>query len=525
MKQALAIVGGPGAGKTRRLLEHVAAEVRAGVAPEQIAVVAFTKAAQIEVRSRLAAATGLAPDRFPWVRTIHSAALQMCKGGKLFVEEQWAEFAKLHGYTFSDLPTDDDLAVPPSRTPDDQLRYVYDWGRNRRLEPHDAFDRCGRARVRRDLFDLYVARYEAYKRENELVDFVDLLQRVLARRAVLPVTVGFVDEAQDLSQLQAEVVETFFADCERTYAAGDDDQAIYLFQGGQADWFVTIAEEHRSEVLSVSHRLPAVVHELSQRIIARNKNRIAKRFEPTARQGRILCVPYVNATDCVDGTRETLVLARNRMYLRDQARALQSRGVPYVIEGDGWPNPLGSARLVRAVNTAEELRVGKTAKVAAKALADVLLYVPRESGLIGEDVREVVRIAAKRAAWLVVADAGLDALIAALRANGPVSCFTRLTGENSRYLDRLVREHGVLPEPMVRLNSIHGAKGREADLVVLVSDMTQATYDEYLTPSGAEGENRVFYVGVTRTRDTLVLVEPKTRRHFDYPALPSEVLR
>ncbi|MCC7170385.1 MAG: hypothetical protein IT459_08050, partial [Planctomycetes bacterium] len=49
----------------------------------------------------------------------------------------------------------------------------------------------------------------------------------------------------------------------------------------------------------------------------------------------------------------------------------------------------------------------------------------------------------------------------------------------------------------------------------------RATYEEY-TKGGVEGfeaENRVFYVGVTRVKDTLVLVEPTTKRHYSFPSV------
>jgi DNA helicase-2/ATP-dependent DNA helicase PcrA len=72
---------------------------------------------------------------------------------------------------------------------------------------------------------------------------------------------------------------------------------------------------------------------------------------------------------------------------------------------------------------------------------------------------------------------------------------------------------------MIRLTTIHGAKGREADTVVVVPDMSRASYREYTDRSGRgfEAENRVAYVAVTRAKRRLLFVNPRTRRYYNYP--------
>ena len=68
--------------------------------------------------------------------------------------------------------------------------------------------------------------------------------------------------------------------------------------------------------------------------------------------------------------------------------------------------------------------------------------------------------------------------------------------------------------PRITVSTIHGAKGGEADNVVLMTDLTAAADSErQIEPDNL---NRVFYVGVTRTRQKLYLVEPEnTYRSFE----------
>ena len=59
----------------------------------------------------------------------------------------------------------------------------------------------------------------------------------------------------------------------------------------------------------------------------------------------------------------------------------------------------------------------------------------------------------------------------------------------------------------IKLSTIHGAKGGESDNVVLLMDLSPKTMKDYSINS--DNVNRLFYVGVTRTKKTLHLVLPK----------------
>jgi superfamily I DNA/RNA helicase len=54
------------------------------------------------------------------------------------------------------------------------------------------------------------------------------------------------------------------------------------------------------------------------------------------------------------------------------------------------------------------------------------------------------------------------------------------------------------------MSTIHGSKGGEADNVVLFTDLSTAAMQQ-----NTDDLHRVFYVGVTRTKENLYLVEPQ----------------
>ena len=72
--------------------------------------------------------------------------------------------------------------------------------------------------------------------ENLIEDF--LLKETTNKFEVL-----FIDEAQDLSLLQWEMVRKIWARAGKTYIAGDDDQAIFKWAGADVDHFIALKEE------------------------------------------------------------------------------------------------------------------------------------------------------------------------------------------------------------------------------------------------------------------------------------------
>ena len=65
----------------------------------------------------------------------------------------------------------------------------------------------------------------------------------------------------------------------------------------------------------------------------------------------------------------------------------------------------------------------------------------------------------------------------------------------------------ISKKPNVKLSTIHGAKGGEADNVLLYLDLTGKALEEM--ERNPDNANRVLYVGITRTKQRLVLKMPE----------------
>jgi hypothetical protein len=69
----------------------------------------------------------------------------------------------------------------------------------------------------------------------------------------------------------------------------------------------------------------------------------------------------------------------------------------------------------------------------------------------------------------------------------------------------------LVEQPKVVIGTIHSVKGGEADVVYLFPDLSRAGADQYqIAGPPRDSVIRVFYVGATRTRETLDICQPAT---------------
>ena len=83
-------------------------------------------------------------------------------------------------------------------------------------------------------------------------------------------------------------------------------------------------------------------------------------------------------------------------------------------------------------------------------------------------------------------------------------------GENIHHLVRRMGEKILTDKPRVKISTIHKAKGGEADNVALVLDTSRACAES----RDQDSEIRTFYVGMTRAKKALHLIEKQTRYGF-----------
>lgn len=494
------ILGPPGTGKTTTLLGMVDEELAQGVAPDRIGYVSFTKRAAQEAIERSCQKFGLEREDLRYFRTLHSMCFNALglSNGDVFEGKKLLEFGDWIGVELSRRATSDD-GLLTAFTQGDRALFMENLARVQCISLREQYERD-----HDNLNWRFVERVgwalEQYKKDHQLVDYTDMLDRFARSEWSPRLEVLFVDEAQDLSMLQWRVVQKLAQGCRRVVIAGDDDQAIYRWAGAAVEHFVDMVGDVR--VLGQSWRCPPEVQAVSQDLISRVQHRRDKPWRPHEESGR---VDRVQTFDEVDTSGSSImVLGRNAFVLRSVAAELHSRGVIYELNGHSSV----SQRLLQGVTLWERLRRGESV-TAEEARAVYALMAT------GTGVRRGYKTLAGVAPDMMVNMQWLRESGGLVRDDIWHEALERIPPDELQYMLR-ARKSGESLQPgraRVRLSTIHGSKGGEADHVVLMRDVARRTFDEVRV--APEDEARVWYVAVTRARRQLTIVAPSTSMSYD----------
>lgn len=486
------IFGPPGSGKTTYLLNLVEQELEAGVQSRGIGYFAFTRKAANEAKDRaISKFSNLnAETDFPWFRTLHSLAYRCLRvsNNEIMKPEHYREFARSAGLDMTVSEGDEEFIVQTDNPILNEINLA-------RIRGVDLKTHYNRSNIGIEWFHFeYVERaYRHYKYENNLMDFTDLLEQIVQEPDYLPrLEVLIIDEAQDLSRLQWELVMHLAQRSDRTFIAGDDDQAVYVWAGADVKTFLSL--EGEIKVLEQSFRVPAKVHELANRVVRRIRSRQEKEWHPRQEQG---CVHYYEAFEQVDVSNgEWLLLASTNYMLNDLHEWLKSQGLMFERHGQRSI----SENILTAVLGWESLRKGKAMPM--PVVKSVYKHLGTEFVKRGfKTLRDI--------------DPNNEYTLTELQASYGLltddiwhKVLTKISDTQRQYIISILRRGMKLTGKVpIKLSTIHGAKGGEADNVLLLTDLSPKFAKEYAY--NADDVNRLLYVGLTRAKESLHIVKPK----------------
>jgi DNA helicase-2/ATP-dependent DNA helicase PcrA len=394
--------------------------------------------------------------------------------------------------------------------------------------------------------------WRAYKGEHGLVGFADMLERVAQRSLVPNVDYLAVDEFQDITLLQHRVYEEWKPHVKRALIAGDDDQVVYAWQG--ADPQLLLEEEGEDVILDTSHRLPSRVLDVVNREVRHIAQRQEKNLEPRTEGGTVEAIRNATMLALVRQVRSTvergeetvMVLFRARYQLFQFVEKFVDEGIPFQALTD---QRLWTDRLADYVRAIEALEAGEAITgLEARRLADML-----EGTAFGTNDRDALydaldarleEAATEDFEALAVEPDLIEEHVPFLPGPGTADDMLRKVSgfQEQSVAAYFAGEHRGMARDRVRVGTIHSAKGREADHVFVATDLTEkvveqmvasvpdpeavAGVDEFTKTSDpvpvlTDNERRVFYVGMSRARERLVLLENLVR---GAPTLPIDVL-
>jgi DNA helicase-2/ATP-dependent DNA helicase PcrA len=470
-------------------------ELDSGVHPSQMGYFAFTRKAATEAKDRAVEKfPQLNPEiDFPWFRTLHSLAYRCLGIGNkdMMKPENFREFAKEAGIELGIENGEEDFMVRVDNPILNEINIA-------RIRGEDLRTHYNRSEMKIEWYHFeYVERaYRQYKEANALLDFTDLLERIVEEAHRLPsLEVLIVDEAQDLSRLQWRLVAELASRAKRSFLAGDDDQAVYNWAGADVNSFLGFTGD--ITVLAQSYRVPAKVHALANIVVNRIRTRQPKEWNPREFEGD---VKYYNDFEHVDISQgEWLILASTNYLLNDMHNWIKSQGLMFERQGHRSINEA----VMTAVMGWETLRRGK--EVPFPVVKQIYKHLDSNYIKRGHKMLKDLDPEGMFTMDYLIKNHGLDTNLIWHEA------LTKIGEEKRDYIVALLRRGTKLMGKVnIKLSTIHGAKGGEADNVLLLTDLSSKFANEY--EKNADDVNRLLYVGITRARQALHIVLPKNER-------------
>ncbi|MBN2151401.1 MAG: ATP-dependent helicase [Candidatus Lokiarchaeota archaeon] len=312
------VIAGAGSGKTRVLTYRVTRLIEAGLPPQAIMLVTFTKKAAEEMTGRVQKIVDFPRGKL-LSGTFHSVANRFLrKHAKLVGFE--------HNFTILDQGDAEQLMrrilgeVTGKKDPEDKKRYprpsnlvdMYSRANNLHLQLKEIL-----AGFFPQFIDLeadighMLARYVEAKKKNNLMDFDDLLIYFLRllrtepsnERIFKQVRHLLVDEYQDVNQLQADIVIELARRADSSMVVGDDAQSIYSFRGASVRHmldFEVLLPDVKKYFLTENYRSTPQILNLANSSIKHNKKQFKKELKTRAKGGGM---PQV--VPCMDDDEES----------------------------------------------------------------------------------------------------------------------------------------------------------------------------------------------------------------------------
>ena len=472
------VIGPPGTGKTKTLLDEVDKYIAKGVPLNRIGYFAFTRNAANEARDRfLKKNKDLTEKDTLYFKTLHSLAFHNLglNQDNVMNELHYKAIGETCGIQINYASYESNSWNGIFSSNSEYLNLI-NLARVRRIDTLNQFDLNEHlSKVERNKLDAIDKEINSYKKTYGLIDFTDMLDKFLKNGTVKgKLDVIFVDEAQDLSKIQWDMLEKIEKENEAdVWIAGDDDQAIFGWAG--ADVMSFIKWKATEVPLQQSKRVPSEIQKAALSIVGRiEEYRLDKKYYPKKEKGQITEVIKIADIDMSKGS--WLILARTNSLLKEIPKMLKQKGL-FFKTSDG-KNSIGK-------NLYEDIEYWNKMKKNEK--------IPE---IIEQRILE--RIKDKK-------------------PNLELEWHEAFNNEASDKIDYLrvllANKEKIDKTPRITISTIHSAKGGEATNVVLfLNETTNTIKAASKSRAKRDEEYRVWYVAVTRSMQNLFLIKNNNKR-------------
>lgn len=286
------VMAGAGSGKTKVLTTRIAYLIsELGIPSSQILAVTFTNKAANEMKERVETMLSI-ETKHMWISTFHSFCSRLLR-----LE---IEFLPPYHKSFSIIDEEDSLKIVRDIMKKYEIEdfkpkeIKYYISKSKNFLNYKIVDP-----LLNGVFLKVNAYYEEYLRENNLLDFDDLIIKTIELFKSNPEILKryqnkfqyiLVDEFQDTNALQYNLMLMLANQHHNLFVVGDDFQSIYSFRGAQIENIHHFREDfldYKLILLEQNYRSTSQILELANCIIENNPNQIKKKMFSDNHEGKL----------------------------------------------------------------------------------------------------------------------------------------------------------------------------------------------------------------------------------------------
>ena len=354
------VLAGPGSGKTLVITRRTQWLIeKAGVAPGNILVVTFTRAAAGEMRSRFDRLMGgrHLPVSFGTFHAVFFTILKYAyqyKVENILMENEKYDILRDIVHRI-DVEMDDEkdflmnIAGDISRVKGDMMSLEHFYSVNCSKDVFDEIYNEYNKKLKRmrriDYDDMLLQTWQLFKERPDI-----LLAWQKKYRYIL------IDEFQDINRIQYEIIRLLAKPENNLFVVGDDDQSIYRFRGAKPEILLGFTKDYpeaKLTILNKNYRSTGAIVNRAAQLIDHNEQRYKKDFKAFREKGEeVLVKAFVKPADqylkmireIVDlhekrgvPWEEIAVIFRTNLQMAGLVEQLMMYNVPFVMK-DSVPN-------------------------------------------------------------------------------------------------------------------------------------------------------------------------------------------
>ena len=343
------VLAGAGTGKTLTLASRLAYLLESGVDERNIILLTFTNKAAREMLSRIYSLVGETKDLLGG--TFHHTAnycLRRCDLSSFGLNSSFSIIDQQDSYRlFSKAAKEKRIELPKNILPAEAF-YLLELSRHR-LAPEEKI---------KDIYEEVIHRYTQIKRNNNSVDFSDLLELFLkilrspqGERLKKRAHYILVDEYQDTNRLQHILLKELASIHHNLLVVGDSCQSIYAFRGASLENIINFPKDYPGcKVFNLldNYRSSQEILDIANKVISFNKFQNGKQLVAIKGYTKEFPVLFYSANRSEEAStlvnlikefnqfrplKELAVLTRCHFQLATFEVELRKNNIPYQVRG------------------------------------------------------------------------------------------------------------------------------------------------------------------------------------------------